>query len=86
MSLKSAPYYWLECDGCGVKSTEGSDYAAWADHGQAEDDATAADWYVRNGVHYCDDCETKRVCIECDKPASDLDDDRMFPSCRDGAE
>ena len=32
MSVKSAPYYWLVCDapGCGVSSTEGSEFAAWA--------------------------------------------------------
>ncbi len=28
MALKSADFYWLECDTCGVKSTENSDVAA----------------------------------------------------------
>ena len=56
MSIKSAPYYWVECDGCGAKSTEGGDFSAWADAATAEEDAHGSDWTEDNGKHYCDGC------------------------------
>lgn len=68
MTVKSAPYYWLECDGedCNRKSTEHSDYAAWADEAQAKDDAReGSDWQVKDGKHYCDQCRPS-WCRECD--------------------
>ena len=84
MSLKSAPYYWLECDDCGEKSTEGGDYTAWSDHGAAESDAEVSDWYVEDGHHWCEACRHKHICIECDKVTDDLDDDTACPECREG--
>lgn len=56
MSVKSAPYYWLECDGCGAKSTEGGDHSAWSDVNGAKEDAEGSDWSVEGGAHYCDGC------------------------------
>ena len=56
MAVKEAPYYWLECDRCGVESTDGGDYAAWADLEGAMEDALGCEWLIRNGKHYCDDC------------------------------
>ena len=55
MSVKSAPYYWLECDepGCGAKSTESSEHTAWSDLDGAIGQAEGADWQVEDG-HYCD--------------------------------
>jgi hypothetical protein len=66
MSVKSVPFCWLECDKCGAKSTEGSDYAAWADVGGAEDDARDSGWTVTSdGRHYCTE-HWANVCQECE--------------------
>ena len=57
MSLVSKPFYWIECDRCRVKSTDGSDYAAWADPGWAVEEAESSDWLiVSDSRHYCPDC------------------------------
>jgi hypothetical protein len=55
MSIKSAPYYWIECDqpDCGEKSTEGGDHSAWSDINGAEEDAYNSDWGMADGKHYC---------------------------------
>lgn len=55
MSLKSAPYYWVECDfpGCGERPDYG-DYAAWADSEFARDNLD--DWLLDvdgTGQDYC---------------------------------
>lgn len=56
MSVKSAPYYWLECDepDCGNISTEGSDYTAWSDLDGAIAEADGSDWLLLGDKHYCD--------------------------------
>ena len=72
MSIKSAPFYWLECDGCGVKSTEGSEHAAWAEEDQAINIAMDSDWATIEGCHYCEDCRFRRPVEE---EADDADDD-----------
>lgn len=60
MTIKSEPFYWLECDDCGVKSTEDSDYVAWQSPDQAVDNAADSDWLITDdGKHYCYDCEPK---------------------------
>jgi len=56
MSVKSAPFYWLECDGCGDKSTLDGEYAAWGDVSGAEDDARGIDWLILDDRHFCSDC------------------------------
>lgn len=60
MTLKQAPYYWLECDGCGDLSTEHSEFTAWQDFGYAIDSALDWDWQVYTfndkDVHLCPDC------------------------------
>lgn len=43
MSVKSEPYFWLECDGCGCTSADG-DYSAWKDVGDAITEAQSCDW------------------------------------------
>lgn len=55
MSVKSEPYYWLECDepDCGAKSTEGGDYTAWSEVFEAEEEAYNSDWGRVEGKHYC---------------------------------
>lgn len=57
--IASAPFYWLLCDRCGVKSTEGQEYVAWQEQDQALDMAREADWLLtEDGRHYCPDCTT----------------------------
>lgn len=71
MSVKSAPYYWLECDhpGCGRKSTEGSDHSAWSEIDGAEESARDYDWFVeQDGVHFCEEHALARICPECGEP------------------
>lgn len=57
MSVKSAPFYWLICDGCGEKSTEGGDYDSWSDENGAIEDALNSDWVAQDGEHFCFDCQ-----------------------------
>jgi hypothetical protein len=64
MSLKSAPYYWVECDRCGIKASEGCDIEAWRQDWAAYDDASNADFKeVQQGseatLHFCIDCAEK---------------------------
>lgn len=56
MSVKSEPYYWLECDGCGARSTAGGEYSAWSDVCGALEEAECLDWVEVGGAHYCDGC------------------------------
>ncbi len=71
MSLKSAPYYWIECDGCGAKSTEDGEFSAWGDQGSAYDDAhNNAEWItIDAGVEmagdYCQSCAPFPMCAGC---------------------
>lgn len=71
MSLKSAPYYWVECDGCGLSAEEGTDHAAWQQEWVAYQNAEDADFRAvpqfggQEGLtlpdlHYCLDCAEKR--------------------------
>ena len=58
MSIKSKPYFWLECDhnGCDAKSPDGDEYSAWEDHGQAIDCAQNSYWTITlHGEHYCEE-------------------------------
>jgi hypothetical protein len=56
MSVQSKPYYWLTCDCCGEKSTEGDDYAAWSEEADALMRAEACGWMRIDGQDYCEDC------------------------------
>ncbi|UOK18371.1 hypothetical protein SEA_BRUHMOMENT_55 [Arthrobacter phage BruhMoment] len=57
MSVRSAPYYWIECDhdGCTAKSTTGGDHSAWSETWMALEEADGSDWYApsADGKHYC---------------------------------
>jgi hypothetical protein len=70
VSYQSAPFWWVICDApnCGVKSTEGGDYAAWDDASGARDDAIDSGWVsdADDQRHYCDD-HHRYVCGECEK-------------------
>lgn len=67
MSLKSAPYYWAECDAeeCEKSSREIGEYSAWAQADVVEMDIENADWIVIGDKHYCDDCRAQFDCDEC---------------------
>jgi hypothetical protein len=56
MSTQSAPFYWLTCDVCGVKSTDGSDQVAWQEPWMAEHEAANSGWWLEGGNHVCWDC------------------------------
>jgi hypothetical protein len=59
MSIKSAPYYWVVCDGCGANAQEDDDYAAWCDDGQAESAAADREFTrTEDGRHWCEKCTT----------------------------
>jgi hypothetical protein len=75
VSLKSAPFYWLECDGCGERCEYG-DFAAYADPGPAIDEALEADWTTDGEKYNCPDCPTLTKCDECGKPAEEGAADR----------
>jgi len=57
--IKSAPYYWLECDGCG-KRTDWDEVNAWETIEAAIDNADGIDWESENGQHLCPACIWER--------------------------
>lgn len=67
MTIKSAPYYWLECDseGCAMKTSDLGEYTAYADEGYAEEEAAAHDWITRDDKHYCDKHAEAFRCPNC---------------------
>ena len=76
MSVKSKPYYWLECEKCGCTSATG-DYTAWGSVTDALTEAIECGWHLAeetaatgNIGHYCADC-TPPWCLECDRPITD---------------
>ncbi len=75
MSVKSAPYYWLECDGCGAKADYG-DFSAMSDEGSAVDCALDSEWTTDCEKHHCPRCPMLARCEVCDKPAGDEAGDR----------
>lgn len=75
MSLKSAPYYWLECDGCGEHCDYG-DFSAMANSGCAIDGALDDEWTTDGEKYHCPECPTLTKCDECGKPAGDYAGER----------
>jgi len=71
--IRSAPYYWVVCDGCWRSAQEESDYAAWADEEQAvEVCMEGSDWTFsddRRG-HYCPACTQIRLAPRAEQPPS----------------
>jgi len=72
VSLKSAPYYWLECDQCGVKSTDEGEFAAWSDSGTAFDNARDDEWTTDGERDHCPNCPSITKCEQCGSPAGEL--------------
>lgn len=56
MSIESAPYYWLECNHCGAKSTEASEFSAWAEPASARAEADDSGWTAIGSGDYCPGC------------------------------
>lgn len=82
MSVKSAPFYWLECDGCDIKSTEDSEYSAWSDRGDAIDHAVDCGWLMSGDGHYCDECAPVVTCCNCNGLATtEHEDDAYCDAC-----
>ena len=55
MSIKSAPYYWMVCDGCGVSAQDGQEFTAWQDKAGAVASACDAGWLTtEDGRHWCE--------------------------------
>ena len=75
MSLKSAPYYWLECDGCG-KPADYGEFSAMSDEGSAIDCALDSEWSTDGEKYHCYDCPVIAKCVRCGKPAGDLAGER----------
>jgi len=82
----SAPYWFIVCQepGCGVKSTEDSEYSAWADTGGARDEALDSDWAeTTDGLFFCSE-HRNRACSECSKHVpggTDVEHDSMCDEC-----
>lgn len=84
MTTKSAPYYWLECDDCGARSTEDSDYAAWGTHGDGGEDAVSGEWALDiDGKDYCDQCAPFPYCAGCGERTArtEHDDETWCDEC-----
>jgi hypothetical protein len=55
VTLREAPYYWLECDRCGGRAEYG-EFSALADDGEAETLALEDDWTADGTRHRCPAC------------------------------
>jgi hypothetical protein len=57
MSLAQAPYYWLVCDTCGVRSTQADRFTAYDSVDTAIDRAEELGWAIEPGSrHRCATC------------------------------
>jgi len=91
MSLKSAPFYWLDCDAedCEARCPRDDDEtSAWSSADSAFESAMASEWERGAGdKHYCPD-HAMNVCERCakydDTPLSG-DRDYLCVSCFGGA-
>jgi hypothetical protein len=57
MPVKSAPYYWVECDNCGIRCEYG-EFAAYGERSIAVDEAVDVyDWTADGGDRFhCPKC------------------------------
>ena len=59
MTIKSAPYFWVECDCCEERA-DYMEFAAWHDSGEAVEQAESA-----NFISYTFGSSEKHLCREC---------------------
>ena len=86
MTIKSAPYYWVECNNCGSRCEYG-DFTAMADDGQAVDGAVEDEWSVQGERHHCPSCPYIADCEKCGKDAGEDASERndLCQGCCDAA-
>lgn len=84
MSIKSAPFYWLECDNCGKRADYG-EFVSLEDEDQAISVALDSEWTTDGERYHCPDCPVIARCENCDKPAGDdpLERDNLCQPCYD---
>ena len=75
MSLKSAPYWWVECNNCGTRCEYG-DFAAMSESSAAIDGAVNADWSHHGEKDHCDRCPP--LCENCGENSGDLSGERDY--------
>jgi hypothetical protein len=80
MAIKSAPYHWLECDGCGGRHEPGGgEYSAMADATYVIDEAVDEDDWTTDGQrHHCPTCPGLYRCEECGEPAGEMAGEREY--------
>ncbi len=62
MSVRSAPFWWVVCDGCQGRIDYG-EFSALVDAEQAVDIAEESEWTTHGQTHHCPDCPP--LCPEC---------------------
>jgi len=85
--IKSAPYYWVECDNCGSRC-EYDEFSAMSDADQAVDLAVDGEWSAQGERHHCPSCPYITDCAECRKDAGEdaSERDDLCQACWDAAE
>jgi protein-arginine kinase activator protein McsA len=76
MTIKSAPYYWVQCDGCKKTATYMDEYSAWSRESEAIDHAIEDEWTTDGEKHHCSECPTLTECKNCKKSAGELAGER----------
>lgn len=62
MTVKSKPYFWVECDGdeCDLMEPDGDECSAFEDPKQVIEYAQECGWvFTLAGESYCEDCVTQ---------------------------
>jgi hypothetical protein len=87
VSVKEAPYYWIECDNCGERA-DYDEFSAMDTPDAAIDRAINSEWTEQGGRHHCPDCPVIADCEKCGKDAGELPGERDYlcQSCWDAAE
>ena len=87
MTIKSAPYYWLECNNCGERAEYG-DFAAMDSEASAIGQARDSEWTRQGDRDHCPDCPPIGDCERCGKDAGELPGERDYhcQSCWDALE
>lgn len=77
MSIRSAPYYWVECDNCGERAEySGGEISAWKEAAQAVDGVVDDEWSIHGDKHHCPRCPP--LCQRCGESAGELSGERDY--------